>query len=47
VSEKLEVGLAEKDRELAIALRELAELRLKLARIEAFVAVPSPSVMLH
>jgi len=34
-------------RELAIALRELAELRLKLARIEAFAIAPSPSPSLH
>ena len=35
------------ERELAIALRELAELRLKLARIEAFAIAPSPSPSLH
>jgi hypothetical protein len=33
--------------ELAIALRELAELRLKLARIEAFVVARSPSASVH
>jgi hypothetical protein len=43
-------NLAEKDRELAVALRELAEARYELARrdrIEAFARAPSPSAMLH
>jgi hypothetical protein len=42
--------LAEKERELALVLRELAEARLELARrdrIEAFAHAPSPSAMMH
>jgi hypothetical protein len=39
------LNLAEKERELAIALREVAELRLKLAQIEAFAVIPSPSAL--
>jgi hypothetical protein len=41
---------AEKDKELAVALRELAEVRLELARrdpAEAFANAPSPSASLH
>jgi len=36
--------------ELALALRELAEARLELARretVEAFARAPSPSAMMH
>jgi len=42
-------NLAEKERGLAVALRELAEARLELARrvIEAFARAPSPSAMMH
>jgi hypothetical protein len=36
-----------KEQELALVLRELAEVRLELARIEAFASAPSPSAMLH
>jgi hypothetical protein len=42
--------LAEKDRELALVLRELAEARYELARRDtaaAFANAPSPSAMLH
>jgi hypothetical protein len=42
--------MAEKERELSLALRELAEARLELARpdrIEAFAREPSPSEMMH
>jgi len=41
---------AEKDKELAVALRELAEVRLELARrdtAEAFANASSPSASLH
>ena len=31
-----------KEQELALVLRELAEVRLELARIEAFASAPSP-----
>jgi len=41
------VNLAEKERELAITLRELAEVRYKLALIEAFAVMSSPSASLH
>jgi len=43
-------NLAEKERELAVALHELAEARLELARrdrIEVFARAPSPSIMMH
>jgi hypothetical protein len=40
-------NLAKNERELALALRELAELWLKLARIEAFASAPSPSTLLY
>jgi hypothetical protein len=43
-------NMAEKERELALALRELAEARLELARrdrIEAFARAPSSSEMMH
>jgi hypothetical protein len=43
-------GLAEKQRELAIALKELADVRYELARrdtAEAFAKAPSPSTMMH
>jgi len=42
--------MAEKERELALALRKLPEARLELARrdrIEAFARAPSPSEMMH
>ena len=42
--------MAEKERELAILLRELAEARLELARrdtAKAFARAPSPSPSLH
>jgi len=42
--------MVEKERESALALRELAELRLELARrdrIEALGRAPSPSARLH
>jgi hypothetical protein len=43
-------NLAEKQRELTIALKELAEVRYELARREtqeAFARAPSPSAMMH
>jgi hypothetical protein len=43
-------NLAEKEQEIAILLRELAEVRLELARrdgSEAFVRAPSPNTMMH
>ena len=40
-------NLAERERELAIVLRELAQVRLQLARFEAFANAPSPSPSLH
>jgi hypothetical protein len=42
-------NLAEKERELALVLRELAEARLELARdtVDAFARAPSPSNMMH
>jgi hypothetical protein len=43
-------NLAEKQRELTIALKELPEARYELARRdtqEAFAAAPSPSAMMH
>jgi hypothetical protein len=36
-----------KEQELALVLRELAEARLELARIEALASAPSPSASLH
>ena len=39
--------LAEKEQELAIVLRELAQVRLQLARFEAFANAPSPSASLR
>ena len=39
--------LAEKERELAIVLHELAEVRLELVRFEVFASAPSPSPSLH
>ena len=42
--------LAEKERESAIVLRELAEAHLELARrdtADAFARAPSPSTMMH
>jgi hypothetical protein len=46
---KYRFNMAEKERELALVLRELAEARLELARrdrIEAFARAPSPSEMI-
>jgi len=40
-------NLSVKEEELALVLRELAEVRLELARIEAFASAPSPSASLH
>jgi hypothetical protein len=40
-------ALTLKEQELAEALRELAEARFQLARIEAFANAPSPSAMLY
>ena len=40
-------NLAEKEREQAVVLRELAEVRLERARFEAFVHAPSPRTSLH
>jgi hypothetical protein len=40
-------NLAQKEEELPLVLRELAEARLQLARFEAFANAPSPSAMLH
>jgi hypothetical protein len=40
-------NLAEKEKEIAILLRELAEMRLQLARFGAFASAPSPSAMVH
>jgi hypothetical protein len=39
--------LVEKDKGLVLALRELPEARLKLARWETFTRAPSPSTMVH
>jgi type IV pilus biogenesis protein CpaD/CtpE len=42
--------LAEKQRELTVALKELAEVRYQLAQrdtLDAFAKAPSPSSMMH
>ena len=40
-------NLSVKEQELALVLRELAEVRLQLAKFEAFANAPSPSPSLH
>jgi uncharacterized protein involved in exopolysaccharide biosynthesis len=39
--------LAEKEQEVAILLRELAEVRRQLAQFEIFAVMPSPSASVH
>jgi hypothetical protein len=40
-------NMSVKEQELALVLRELAEVRLKLAWLEAFAVAPRPSAMMH